>query len=214
MAHNPFDTGYYCSEELRKFGFAYVGGNVQVARNCTIMGLHNISLGDNCRIDAGCGIFATTGKLVLEGFNHIGGGSHLGVSADLTFGLFSGLSQNVAIYTSSDDYSGRTLTGPCVPAHLRNYKTAAIDIGRHCIVGSGSVILPGCHMHEGAAVGALSLVTKPLQPWSLYHGNPAKRLRNRSKNVLDLECQVVPAIEGRVIPLNSSGHNRTFLRKS
>lgn len=211
---NPFDTGYYETDDLRDFGFAHVGENVRVARNCTIIGLENISLGGNSRIDAGCGIFATTGKLVLEGFNHIGGGCHLGVSADLTLRQFAGLSQNVAIYTSSDDYSGRSLTGPCVPVHLRNYKTAAIDIGRHCIVGSGSVILPGCHMPEGAAVGALSLVTKPLEPWSLYHGNPAKRIRGRSQNVLDLECQAAPAIEGRVIQLNSSGHNRPFLRRS
>lgn len=48
---NRFNPGYFTEDELRDFGIASVGVNVRVARNCTIIGLANISIGDNVRID-------------------------------------------------------------------------------------------------------------------------------------------------------------------
>jgi hypothetical protein len=44
---NPFDPGYYESDELRGFGFKAVGEGVKVARNCTIIGPENIELDDH-----------------------------------------------------------------------------------------------------------------------------------------------------------------------
>jgi acetyltransferase-like isoleucine patch superfamily enzyme len=37
------------------------------------------------------------------------------------------------------------------------------------------------------AVGALSLVTKDLPAWGIYFGAPCKRLRERSRRLLELE---------------------------
>ena len=184
---NPFDPGYYESAELRTFGFAYVGDHVRVAKNCVIIGPQNISLGAGTRIDAGTHIIAATGSATFLGWNHIGGCCHISAAGDFEIGEFSGFSQGVRIYTATDDYSGRKMAGPCVPPHLRGPKMAPVRIGRHCIIGSGSVVLPGCHFADGAAVGALSLVTKPLREWTLYHGNPAKPIRRRHRDVLDLE---------------------------
>lgn len=58
---NPFDPGYYGSEELRRIGFKSVGENVRIARNCTIVGLKNVAIGDNVRIDGFCTIVASDG---------------------------------------------------------------------------------------------------------------------------------------------------------
>lgn len=189
-AHNPLSPGYYHSEELRTFGFRAVAENVQISRDCLVIGPGNVSLGFGVRIDSGTAIIATGGQLVFEGWNHIGGQCHLSVGADLTIGEFAGLSQGVRIYTATDDYSGRHMTNPCVPAELRHCKIAPITIGRHAIVGSGAIILPGCHLGDGVAVGALSLVTKPLEPWGVYHGNPARLMKSRFRDVLELEKRV------------------------
>lgn len=186
---NPFDTGYYTSDELRDFGFAHVGENVAIAKNCTIIGLPNIWLGEGTRIDAFCSIIAT-GPLVFDGRNHIGGHCHLVTRGGLTVGTYSGFSQGVKIYTASDDYSGRSMAGPCVPEEFTNYSVAAIDVGKHVIVGAGSVVLPGAHLGEGVTVGAMSLVTKPLDPWGVYFGTPAKRLKDRRRDLLALEAQL------------------------
>ena len=58
---NPFDSEYYKSSDLKKFGFKKVGKNVTIAKNCTIIGLNNISLGNNIRIDSNVVIAARSG---------------------------------------------------------------------------------------------------------------------------------------------------------
>jgi galactoside O-acetyltransferase len=172
--NNPLDPGYYCSEELRSFGFKAVGENVRISRNCVVIGPQNISLGDNIRIDSGTTIIATGGRLTLSGFNHIGGQCHFCVAADLTFDEYSGTSQGVRIYTASDDLGGRS-SQPVV--------ARAIEIAAFVGIGSSSVILPGAHIREGSVIGALSLVNRPLRPWGVYHGNPVKRINDRPRDI-------------------------------
>lgn len=58
---------------------------------------------------------------------------------------------------------------------------------KHVIIGSGSVILPSVEIKEGTAVGALSLVNKSLDEWSIYVGSPARKVNKRSTKILDLE---------------------------
>src|SRR5712692_5867974 len=55
------------------------------------------------------------------------------------------------------------------------------------VVGAGSIVLPGCNIAEGTTVGALSLVKSSLAPWGIYAGVPVRRLRDRSRALLELE---------------------------
>lgn len=183
----PFNPGYATSDELRTLGFAHVGDNVMVARNCTLIGLENIQIGDNVRIDGQTTIAAARGYCRIGRNIHIGGGGHLACAGGLTISDFAGLSQGVCIYTASDDYSGGAMTNPTVPAEFTNVTVAPVILGKHVIIGSGSVVLPGADLGEGVAVGALSLVTRSLEPWGIYSGNPVRRIRDRSKALLDEE---------------------------
>lgn len=187
---NPFDAGYYDSGSLRGFGFNSVGENDRIAHYRNYVGIENISIGDSVRIDGFTQIIAF-GKGASLGSNiHIGGGCFLSARGGITMDDFSGLSQNAAIYSATDDYLGEAMTNPTVPSHLTKVYAAHLNIGRHAIVGSGAVILPGAHLEEGAAVGALSLVTKPLPPWTVYAGSPAHAVRARKRNPLLLEAQL------------------------
>nr|MBF4328182.1 acyltransferase [Vibrio anguillarum] len=40
---------------------------------------------------------------------------------------------------------------------------------------------------EGTAIGAQSMVTKNTQEWSIYFGSPAKKIKNRRRDLLTLE---------------------------
>ncbi len=184
---NPFDPGNYCSDELRTFGFKAIGDNVRISRACNIVGLENIEIGNNVRIDAYCQLIAVGGPIRLGSYIHIGGGCFLTARGGIEMGDFSGLSQNVAIYTATDDYLGRHMTNPMVPEHLTGVRVAPVRIGRHAIVGSGSVILPGAHLGEGVAVGALSLMTNPAPEWTVYAGSPARKRADRQRQPLFLE---------------------------
>jgi galactoside O-acetyltransferase len=78
------------------------------------------------------------------------------------------------------------MTNPTLPKHVTNVKIAKVVLENHVIVGSTSVVLPGCVLGEGVAVGALSLVTASLAPWGIYAGTPAKLIKPRSKTLLKL----------------------------
>ena len=62
-----------------------------------------------------------------------------------------------------------------------------VTLGKHVIVGANSTILPGVSISEGCSVGAMSLVNKSTDPWGIYFGIPARRIKDRKKNILELE---------------------------
>jgi acetyltransferase-like isoleucine patch superfamily enzyme len=189
---NPFDSGFYRTEELREFGFKWVGDNVQIAKTCTIVGLKNVSIGDNVRIDGFCTLVAAgAGFIEIGAYVHIAAYCSLSAGEGITLMDFSGLSQGVTVYTRSDDYSGEFLTNPTVPAAFTAVTRGAVVFGRHVIVGSGSTVLPGVQLGEGTAVGAHSLVTRSLGAWGIYYGAPAKRLRDRSRALLGKEATLL-----------------------
>ena len=97
---------------------------------------------------------------------------------------FSGISQGVKLYSASDDYTGASLTNPTIPKHLLKVIRGEIRLGRHVIIGAGTVVLPGVEIGEGSSVGALSLVRKDLDPWGVYSGAPVRRLKSRDKTLL------------------------------
>ena len=184
---NPFNPGYYSSLELRSFGFARVGENSAVARNCTIIGLENIVIGDNVRIDGFTSIIAPKGRVKIGSWVHIATGCALGARAGVEIGDFSSLSQGVRLFSAIDDYSGRAMTSATLPPEVQRIHAAPVTLGKYVALGSGTLVLPGVDIGEGAAVGALSLVNQSLKPWTIYGGNPAKETAPRLRDLLALE---------------------------
>lgn len=188
---NPFDPGYYHEHELREFGFKSVGNNVRVAKNCTIIGLEHISLGDHVRIDGYSTLVAAGGFITLGNYIHVGGYAMLSGGAGIVMEDFSGLSQGVRLYSKSDDYSGASLTNPTVPARFLAVKQGVVTLARHVIVGSGSIVLPGVTIGTGSAVGALSVVSRSLDAWGVFAGVPARRIKARSQALLEQEAELL-----------------------
>lgn len=54
-----------------------------------------------------------------------------------------------------------------------------VIIGDDVWIGARVIILPGVHVGEGSVIGAGSVVTKDIAPYSVVGGNPAKLLRTR-----------------------------------
>ena len=53
-------------------------------------------------------------------------------------------------------------------------------------IGFGSVILSGVKIGQGSIIAAGSVVTKDVQPFSIYAGVPAKKIRDRFDSESDL----------------------------
>ena len=80
-----------------------------------------------------------------------------------------------------------TNSNPTVPDAYKDVHHAPVTLGRHVIIGSASVILPGSTLEDGVAVCALSLVKGNCQAFGIYAGNPARRVRERKRDLLDVE---------------------------
>ncbi|HKP33880.1 MAG TPA: acyltransferase [Sphingomicrobium sp.] len=177
-------------EELAALGLASCGQNVKISRKASIYGPERIAIGDHVRIDDFCVISAGAGGINIGSHVHIAVYVSVIGAAAITLSDFVGLSSRVSVYSSNDDYSGSALTGPTIPDRFRKIDSRPVHIGRHVVVGSGSVVLPGVTIRDGAAVGALSLIREDCEPFGLYVGNPARRVRDRSRDLLELERQL------------------------
>lgn len=61
------------------------------------------------------------------------------------------------------------------------YKTGEIHLGKGCSTGTGTIIMPGVTIGEGAIIGAGSLVTKDIPAWTIAMGRPAKVVKEIPK---------------------------------
>ena len=173
--------------DINAMGFLFVGDNVQISSNASFYNASHISIGSNVRIDDFCVVAAGIGGVFIGNFVHIAVGSSLMGTGKISLSDYSGISSRVSIYSSSDDYSGASMTNPMIPIKYTNVVHADVFLGRHVIVGSGSVILPGVTLEEGVAVGALSLVNRNCEAFGIYAGNPARRIKERKRDLLELE---------------------------
>lgn len=178
-------SSFYSEEELQSIGFKAVGTGVLLSRKASIYGAQNIVVGNNVRIDDFC---ILSGSICFGNNIHIAAGCYLyGGAAGIVLHNYSGLSSKTTIYATTDDYSGESLTNPTVSNAYRNVIESEVIVGKHVVVGAGSIILPGVVIGEGCSFGSMSLVNKSTEAWGIYVGIPCKRVKERSRKLLDFE---------------------------
>ena len=107
----------------------------------------------------------------------------------LTMGAYACLSENVDCYAVDaivvgDQATVSQGTKLCTASHdisskIMELATKPISIGANAWVAGWSIVLPGVTIGEGAVVGAGSVVTKDVEPWTVVGGNPAKFIKKR-----------------------------------
>ena len=167
--------------------FGDVGENVLISTRAVFYEPEKMRIGDNSRIDDFCLVTGrvTIGRNVhLTAYTHVAGGAPGVILED-----FATCAYACHILAQTDDYSGLTMTNSTVSKRYKGETFAAVSIGRHAILGTGTIVLPGCHVGEGVATGAGTVVTKPLEDWTIYVGQPARAAGLRSRELLALEAE-------------------------
>lgn len=176
-------TSFYSEDELKSIGFKSVGKKVCISRKASFYGAEKMIIGDNVRIDDFC---ILSGNITLGSNIHISAYVALYGSHGIVLEDYTGVSPYSVIYSAMDDFLGDYLIGPIHDESLTNVKGDAVVLRKYSQVGTHSVIFPGVQIGEGAVVGAMSLVKKNVQEWTIVFGQPAKFMKNRSKKLLDL----------------------------
>jgi acetyltransferase-like isoleucine patch superfamily enzyme len=188
-------TSFYSEEELKTLGFKSIGSNVLISRKTSFYGISRISVGNNVRIDDFCVLSTGKGGLDIGNYVHIAIFSSLQGEGKITLQDFVGISSKVSVYSSNDDYFGEFMSNPTVPTKYTGVTHSDVLIGKHVLIGSGAVLLPGITINTGAVIGALSLVYEDCDEFYIYKGNPAKKLIKRSKKLLELEKDFLATLE-------------------
>jgi acetyltransferase-like isoleucine patch superfamily enzyme len=168
-------------EALERLGFRSLGHDVLIHATVVIVDCAKISLGSRVRIDPYV-VISTRGGVEFGDNIHVGSHCVLAGASAVHIGDFVNISHHVGIYTTNEDVSGRTLSHPTVGSSRA--RTASIVFERHVMVGAGSLVLPGARLGEGAILGAMSRTARPLRPWSIYSGVPARKTSERRRDVL------------------------------
>lgn len=139
---------------LKRFNKA--GNSIYIGRDC-IFTHGNISMGDHIYIGAGCVMQSAHGKIEIGNHVMFGPGVHIHGGNHIVDSLGQYMDE-VKKELNSD---------------------GVVKIDDDVWIGSNAIILHGVHIGTGAVVGAGSIVTKDVSPYSIVAGNPAKCLRQR-----------------------------------
>lgn len=123
-------------------------------------------------IHRGCKFFHI-GNISIGKNTVINFGCYLDNRRGITIGDNVGIAHNTKIYTLGHD-----LDDP-------QFKTkgAPVTINDNVFVFSNVLVMPGVTIGEGAVVLAGSVVTKDVEPWTIVGGNPARKIRERSREI-------------------------------
>ena len=114
-----------------------------------------IFIGEHTAINRGCRLFAS---------------AHTEDRKNIVIGNHVALGPNVTIFSAGHD-----------PGTIDLDDTyGRVTIEDHVWVGGNSTILQGVTIHEGAVIGAGSVITKDVPAWTISVGVPARVIKHRS----------------------------------
>ncbi len=154
--------------------------------------IDRVVIGPHARIDDGVVI---TGNVEIGAYVHIGAYCVLTGKHGIRIGDYSAISPFTAIFSASDDYSGGSMCGPCIPDEFKpGLQIGRVTVGRNVIIGAHSTLLPAITIGNGAAIGAHSMVKRDCLPNWIYAGTPAKAVRERKSDIWKLTEKFIEEI--------------------
>ena len=150
------DLGYFPSHRVR--GYFYRRAGLVIDRTSSI----------HWRAE-----FYAPERITIGRYCTIGDSSFLDGRSGLVIGDCVNFGSHVSVYTRQHDVDSPDFAEVGAP----------VEIGDYAWVSSHSIVLPGVTIGEGAVVATGSVVTKDVAPYTLVGGNPARYIRDRSRDL-------------------------------
>lgn len=163
-------------------GLKKTGHNATIHPLAKIVYPQNVSIGMETVIDDFAFLYGSGRGIDIGRFCHVTTHCILQAGGKLTMEDFSAIGPGGTILAASDDYEGNGFIGLAVFGDkYRRVRNADVHVKRHAHIGAGSIVLPGVTIGEGCSVGAGSVVTRDLPPWTICVGVPCKPVRPKPK---------------------------------
>lgn len=133
-----------------------------------VLRLFGARIGHACHIYPACKIWAPW-NLTAGDFVTVADGAELYNPAPLTLGSRAIISQDAFICGATHDYDS-----PEFPL-----LAFGMHIGPSAWVCARASVSPGISLGEGSVLGLGSVATRSLEPWTVYAGVPARRIKDR-----------------------------------
>ncbi len=179
-----------------------LGRNVYIGDYTTINGLsrEGLWLGDNVRIREHVWIQATSslaslGKgLVISDNTYIGPRCTIGAGGGIKIGCNVTIGAAVDLLAENHNFANADLL-----INEQGVTRKGIVIEDDVWIGNRVIILDGLRICRGAVIGAGSVVTKDVSPYTVVVGNPARAVRRRTSKLRP------PALQEPTLSLRFSG---------
>lgn len=120
----------------------------------------------------------TPQQLSIGEYSHINRGCTIDARGIISIGNNVSISYNVSLITGSHDYNTKTFRGRFLP----------IRIDDNVWIGNNAVIQQNVTIGKGAVISAGAVVTKDVEPFCVVAGIPARKIKERNKD-LDYHCK-------------------------
>lgn len=152
--------------------FSRIADDVRLGRDVTIVGFVNLygcEIGDQTKI----GTFVEIQRSARVGCR-CKVSSHSFICEGVTIEDECFIGHHVVF---TNDRYPRAVNADGTLQTAADWQVVPTHVGRRASIGSGAVILCGVRIGEGALVGAGSVVTRDVPPYTIVAGNPARVLR-------------------------------------
>ena len=196
--NDPSDYAAKVRHDYYKSVLGYMGENVKIGTGVKIVNPHLVRLEDDVTIEDDCTLIAREGTYIHLGKNaivpervyldtqceggyiEIGEWVYLGTGTTcfghrgLEIGDCSLLAQNITITPYSHIFDDPDSNIWNQGGHMTK-----VIIGRDCYLGMGVCVMYSGSIGDGSVIGAGSTVVKPIPPFSVAVGTPAKVIKRR-----------------------------------
>ncbi|WP_082741866.1 MULTISPECIES: DapH/DapD/GlmU-related protein [Burkholderia] len=130
-----------------------------------------VKIGRDSSIAMGC--FVTGYHISIGDNTVVNRYTYLDGRVPLTIGNNVNISHYTLIQTLTHDPQNRDFVCLCKPVVIED----------HVWIGARAIISPGVRIGEGAVVGAGSVVTRDVEPYTIVAGNPARFIKERTRDL-------------------------------
>ncbi|KKP40257.1 MAG: nucleotide-diphospho-sugar transferase domain-containing protein [Candidatus Peregrinibacteria bacterium GW2011_GWC2_33_13] len=147
-----------------------------------------IIFGENNHVRGELYVFPSGGKITVGNYCYIGENTRIWAFKSIELGDRVLIAHDVNIFDSNTHpldpidrhIHFKQITTIGFPQQINNLNEKPVIIEDDVWIGAKAIILPGVRIGEGAIIGAGSVVTKDVKPYTFVAGNPATYVKNIS----------------------------------